>query len=244
MKLKPSAALTKVLATLAALQKLDTDRADLYAAQSHEITESTVAELEKTFGMKLPTDVLVLAALRVPLLERALGALGADASTDIDEDEWVIAWAGDPFAMSPSTEDQTYQQAGDLYVCLRKDAPEDGDPDVLVIRDEDKPREASLAQFLTARLKEHADAMEEEESELTDAEADLLRKGSRATADAGRLFAAQIVADERRSVPATRVKHAKFGAGTVVGESPGSDIVEVQFDSGDRKKLKRQFLSS
>jgi len=243
MKLKPSAALTKVLATLAALQKLDTDRTDAYAAQSHAISQSAVAELEKTFGMKLPTDVLVLAALRVPLLERALGTLGADASTDIDEDEWAIAWAGDPFAMSPSTEDPTYQQVGDLYVCLRKDAPQAGDPAVLVLRDEDKPRETLLSQFLASRLKEHADCMEEEESELTEQEADLLRKGARSTADVPRLYAAEIAADARRSVPATRVKHAKFGAGTVVGETPGSDVIEVQFDSGERKKLKRQFLS-
>lgn len=243
MKLAPSAALTKVLATLAALQKLGTERADLYTAQSHAISDSAVAELEKTFAMKLPTDVLVLAALRVPLVERALGFLGADASTDIDEEDWVIAWAGDPFAMHPASEDPTYQQVADLYVCLRKNAPVDGDPDVLVMREEDKPHETSLAQFLVARLKEHAEAMEED-GELSQEEATLLRKGSRGTADAARLFAAELVADERPEVPAIRVMHAKFGAGTIVGMTGGSDVVEVQFDSGERKKLKRQFLSS
>ncbi len=242
MKLKPSAALAKILATLAALQKLGTDRADLYAAQSHEITEDAVAELEKTLGTKLPTDVLVLEALRVPLLDRALGALGGDAMADVDEDEWAIAWAGDPFAMSPSTEDPTYQQVADLVVCLRKNAPEDGDPEVLVVREEEKPRETTLSQFLAARLKEHAEGMEEEESDaLSEEEANLLRKGSRATGDVARSYAAELVA--KPAVPAIRVRHAKFGAGTVVGETADSGVVEVQFDSGERKKLKRQFLS-
>jgi len=40
--------------------------------------------------------------------------------------------------------------------------------------------------------------------------------------------------------PAVRVAHPKFGAGTIVGSSEGG--VEVLFDSGQRKRITREFL--
>jgi len=239
MTLRPSAALTSILAALASATKHAGDRADLYEPTSHSIASSDLAQLEREVGMKLPNDVVVLAALDIPLLDRALGTLGSDATADIDEDEWALAWAGDPFAMHPTTDDDTYQQVADQLVCLRKDAPAEGDPKVLVLQVEEAPREMLLSELLAARLKEYGEALQEED-EVEREEIEILSK-ARATKTRS-TFAVEVIADERPRVEPVRVKHAKFGAGTIIGMTPGSDVVEVKFDSGESRKLKRQFL--
>jgi hypothetical protein len=51
----------------------------------------------------------------------------------------------------------------------------------------------------------------------------------------------RVVDDRPRDAPVVRLRHAKFGPGTVVRTD--RDKVEVAFDSGERKTLMRKFLT-
>jgi hypothetical protein len=248
--LVPSPGLRSVLAILAALQTLDRPRARLYSAASHEVAGETLAYWKRTFGFALPCDVAVLEALRVPIFDRALGVLGdGDLPGAVDDDAWSLVWTGDPHGVHEAAEEPSYQQASELFVCLAKDPSSDGgehaaDPYVLVVDDEAR-RKLRLSAFLRQRLREHFEALEDDPG-VSSAEAErrlqALGEAEAHPADAAvdGLFPARIVATAGAERAAVRVVHAKFGAGTIVGVGESGALVE--FDSGETKRIKRDFL--
>ena len=249
-RLVPSPALQRVLATLAALRRLDTVEPEEYAPRSHSISADQLRARERELDIELPTDAIVLEALRIPIVEKALGSVhGNGDHPALEEDpSWCPVWAGDPWAMTDTSRDRTYQQAIDLYVAIRRESPMPADPDVLIAIDNEDGRELSLSAFLLERIRSRFIPPADLEEEIDTLEAErreslwqAVSENPAPAAEVERDYAANIVEE---SPPATggnkRVEHAKFGTGTIVSSS--SDVVEVQFDSGEKKKLKRAYV--
>ncbi|MEO8798639.1 MAG: hypothetical protein ABI551_12200 [Polyangiaceae bacterium] len=247
--LKPSPALRRVLAVLGALSKLDTEAPHSYRASSHGVRIREVADWEKTLDIALPNDALLIAALGVPLLEHALGKI-ADSAEDVgvDDDAWTRVWTFDPNAMHPDADEPTYQQGAEMSLCLARDAKKTGDPKVLLVPPDGEPTEMKLSAFLKERLATHFEILAEDESVDTERaeQATQIWKQANATPASDKevdaLYGAALEADTNPAFREIRIMHPKLGAGRIVGASVEGENVEVVFDSGDRKRIKRSFL--
>jgi len=250
MRLVPSPALRRVLATLSALHRLDDIERSEYAPTSHTLTGDRVRQWERELGSPLPTDVLLVEALHIPIVERALGRIDGSAAAHpahADDDTWWPFWYGDPWAMTETSRDRTYQQAIDLCVAIRKESPMPADPDVMIAITDEDGRELKLSAFLLERIRSRfipPEALEEDlDTHETERRESLWKEASEspaADADVDRDYAASIVDEAARPGSTKRVEHVKFGKGTILSAADG--VVEVQFDSGEKKKLKRSFV--
>jgi hypothetical protein len=248
--LSPSPDLLALLGVVGAFAKLDPGRATMFTPASHVVAIRDVSDWEEAHGIRFPDDVLVLAALGVPILERALGDIStAPHALDdgIDDDVWAAVFDADPHAVHRLAEDPTYQQVSDMTIYLAKDSGA-GDPRVLVAtgEEDEPPRATRLSKFLRARLDEHVASFDDAD-DVSKHDAERRQRAWRdaalaplSGAELEAMFAATL--EGAPAFAEIRVSHPKLGPGRIVGLSPDTGTAEVLFDSGERKKIKREFL--
>jgi len=224
------------------------------------LAAADVARVEAALEATLAEDLLALCALRVPAVEIGTGitldsmaTLAGQAFAAPIPDGWVAiaTLEVEPYAAEREGEHGAPVQV----VCVERD-PGPGEPTVLVLalRDEDEDEddeeadeerpdevELPLGAFVREQLALGYENLRDWMAILKSA-ADVEKKRP-----ALARFAPALVGDERPAAPADgrRVRHAKFGEGTVLSEDRGGaePKLTVAFDSAGTKTLLARFLT-
>ncbi len=234
--LPPSDGLALVLRLLRALSEhVPESRAEL-APEAREASLVYLQGIERDVDVVLPFDVVTLAVLRVPLLVRATGlhiaSLAAptrDCAGEFGAPRgWLAVGSFAEEAMAPGA-----MLGFDTLLCTSRKAMREGDPDVRAVDASSASPPTKLSAFVRERL-----ARRYGRSERWLRALDAAANDARAIDES---FVVRVVDDRPRAAPVVRLRHPKFGAGTVVRAD--GDKVEIVFDSGERKTLMRKFLS-
>jgi hypothetical protein len=220
--------LRELLGLVATLAVRVPSRADELTAAPRPIGLVELAEIEQQLGVALPFDVLVIAALAIPIFSRATG-ISIDELTanhvEADAATWRAIATAEAGAMHPDFEpSDTDQGVSGLTLHVGRRAARTGDPSILVVDEQDpdaaRPRRLSayLRERLATRYAEHWQAASREPV-------------------AAPAWALTIV-DDRPPPLAIAVTHPTFGAGTIVKLLEGGKV-EVAFATGTKTLLRR-----
>jgi len=244
-----SPSLRKALAVCRAMREEGGDEEMVEGAtptRDQRLDLATVVEVEDALGTALPNDVLALCALGISALDAGLGfrlddmpACAQEASEQgRSPDGWVTIGTSEPSPFAATGTETDGSSSHEL--CIRRGAPAEAEPTILVIGDGDlsAARKVPLGALVREQLARQYGERPEWQSVLETAGG----YGS-ADPDIGPEIVGDPQPDEAPRGP-RRVRHAKFGLGTVVREDPdGKELkLEIEFDGVGRKLLLARFV--
>jgi len=206
-------------------------------SEAQEVSLSHLDAIERERGLVLPFDVVTVAVLRMPALVRATGLHVAQLGAPVRDCAGEFGaprgwWAIASFGERAMAEDVDFRNRGcDTLLCISRKATREGDPAVRVVEAGSATAPSSLSAFIRDRLSRRYGRTTQWMAAVQAAAAEPVD---------GR-FVVRVVDDRPRASPVQRLRHPKFGVGTVVRTD--GDKVELAFESGERRTLMRKFLS-
>jgi hypothetical protein len=239
-ELRPSEGLVLVLKALRAIgELLPGERAEL-VPEGRDLALEYVTNVEKAIGAVLPNDVLVLAALRLPILRRACGLHVAllesplrDCAGEFGPPRGFVAVAS--YGEKAMATDVEPRLAGlDTLLCIARNIDDRSAEPLVRAKDESSTSSATpLSSFLRERLGRRYT--------LKGVWLDALARAKADTRPLDDNLRVHVIDDRKKDQPVVRVRHAKFGLGTIVREVEGGKV-EIAFDSAGTKILQRSFV--
>lgn len=211
------------------------ERQSELAPAAHEVSLVHLEAVERALGAELPTDVIMLSVLRIPVLVRATGlhvALLDSPTRDCAgvfgaPREWVAVASFAGRGMPDGA-----QTGYDTLLCTSRRCTRDGDPGVRAVDESGASAPTPLSAFVRERLAQRY---------ATTERCPLLVQAAAEDARPVDGLAVRVVDDRPCPVPSVRLNHPKFGDGSLVRVD--GEKVEVASDSGDTRTLLRKYLT-